>query len=279
MSLTSNEGCENISVLTESEVRRQLKGRDFKEYTEFRVLKGQIVTPSAKSFLLENNINLEYVDSLEEVVHEVKQAKEKVSGKPQSKEVPGKSQTKEEKNKYVTVFGAELMEKPEHMTHLYGNLLVFKDHKIIALRGKLDSLESKILETQIITHKLGDSKLTEDLGEVLKFVRWILRCEVMNEAVGEFKLLGMTPEELRERSHYPKKYYGIGHEPVEFSMGEAVVALNSCRTTIRETELLAYTAFKGEYGDVQRADIIKALNRLSSLFWIMIFKYRTGEYS
>ena len=56
MSLTSNEGCENMSVLTESEVRRQLKGRDFKEYTEFRVLKGQIVTPSAKSFLLENNI-------------------------------------------------------------------------------------------------------------------------------------------------------------------------------------------------------------------------------
>lgn len=259
-----------MSVLTESEVRRQLKGTDFKEYTEFRVLKGQIVTPSAKSFLSENNIKLKYVDSLEEVVHEVKKAKE---------EVPVKLQTIEEKNKYITVFGAELMEKPEHMTHLHGNLLVFKDHKVIALRGKLDSLESKILETQVITHKLGASKLTEDLEEILKFVRGLLRCEVVNEPVGEFKLLGMTPEELREKSHYPKKYYGIGHEPVAFSMGEAVVALNSCRTTIRETELLAYTAFKGEYGDVQRPDIIKALNRLSSLFWIMIFKYRTGEYS
>ncbi|WP_346937015.1 cobalamin adenosyltransferase [Clostridium sp.] len=262
-----------MSVLTESEVRRQLKGKDFKEYTEFRVLKGQIVTPSAKSFLSEHNINLEYVDSLEEVVHEVKKAKEV------KEEVPGKSQTKEEKSKYITVFGAELTEKPEHMTHLHGNLLVFKDHKVIALRGKLDSLESKILETQVVAHKLGASKLTEDLEEVLKFVRGILRCEVVNEPVGEFKLLGMTPEELRERSHYPKKYYGIGHEPVGFSMGEAVVALNSCRTTIRETELLAYTAFKGEYGDVQRPDIIKALNRLSSLLWIMIFKYRTGEYS
>lgn len=259
-----------MSVLTESEVRRQLKGTDFKEYTEFRVIKGQIVTPSAKSFLSENNIHLKYVDSLEEVVHEVKKAKE---------EVPVKLQTIEEKNKYITVFGAELMEKPEHMTHLHGNLLVFKDHKVIALRGKLDSLESKILETQVITHKLGASKLTEDLEEILKFVRGLLRCEVVNEPVGEFKLLGMTPEELREKSHYPKKYYGIGHEPVAFSMGEAVVALNSCRTTIRETELLAYTAFKGEYGDVQRPDIIKALNRLSSLFWIMIFKYRTGEYS
>jgi len=37
-----------MSVLTESEVRRQLKGKDFKEHTEFRVLKGQIVTPSSK---------------------------------------------------------------------------------------------------------------------------------------------------------------------------------------------------------------------------------------
>jgi|GEM_PF-6268570 len=67
-----------MSVLTESEVRRQLKGTDFKEYTEFRVLKGQIVTPSAKSFLSENNIKLKYVDSLEEVVHEVKKVKEEV---------------------------------------------------------------------------------------------------------------------------------------------------------------------------------------------------------
>ncbi|MEG2916273.1 MAG: cobalamin adenosyltransferase [Clostridium sp.] len=256
-----------MSVLTESEVRRQLKGKNFRDFTEFKVLKGQIVTPSAKSFLMENNINLEYVDSLEEVVKEVKT------------ELPVKSQMNQEKSKYITVFGAKLKEKPEHMTHLYGNLLVFKDHKIIALRGKLDSLESKILETQIITHRLGAKKLTEDLQEILTFVRWILRCEVLKEEVGEFKLLGMTPEELREKSHYPKKYYGIGHEPVEFSMGEAVVALNSCRTTIRETELLAYAAFKGEYGDVQRPDIIKSLNRLSSLFWIMIFKYRTGEYS
>ncbi|MEG1255883.1 cobalamin adenosyltransferase [Clostridium sp.] len=256
-----------MSVLTESEVRRQLKGKNFREFTEFKVLKGEIVTPSAKSFLSENNINLEYVDSLDEAVKEVK------------KEVPKKTQTNEEKIKYITVFGAELNEKPEHMTHLYGNLLVFKDHKIIALRGKLDSLESKILETQIITHRLGSTKLTEDLQEILTFVRWILRCEVLKEDVGEFKLLGMTPEELREKSHYPKKYYSIGHEPVEFSMGEAVVALNSCRTSIRETELLAYTAFKGEYGEVQRPDIIKSLNRLSSLFWIMIFKYRTGKYS
>lgn len=266
MSLTSNEGCDGMSVLTESELRRQLKGKDFKEFTEFKVLRGQIVTPSAKSFLMEHNINLEYVDSLEEVKKEV----------PKQVEVKDK---KEEKSKYVTVFGAELNEKPEHMTHVYGNLLVFKDHKIIEFRGKMDSLESKILETQIIAHKIGSEKLIADLQEILNFVRWVLRCEVLKQEVGEFNLLGMTPEELREKSHYPKKYYGIGHEPVEYSMGEAAVALNSCRTTIRETELVAYSAFKGEYGDVQRPDIIKALNRLSSLFWIMIFKYRTGEYS
>ncbi len=29
---------------------------------------------------------------------------------------------------------------------------------------------------------------------------------------------------------------------------------------------------------VEREDLIRALNRLSSVFWIMIFKVRTGKY-
>ncbi|MFH5796791.1 hypothetical protein ACHM2U_15430 [Clostridium perfringens] len=50
------------------------------------------------------------------------------------------------------------------------------------------------------------------------------------------------------------------------------------RTLTREVELAAYEAFKGEYGQVEREDLIKALNRLSSVFWIMIYKIRTNKY-
>ncbi|WP_027634024.1 ethanolamine utilization cobalamin adenosyltransferase [Clostridium hydrogeniformans] len=249
-----------MSLITESELRKRLKKDNLKELKELQVLKKDIVTPSAKSFLTEHNIELKYVDVIEE-----------------------KKDEKEEKviideYKYETIFGAHLKEKPEHMTHLKGNTLVFKDHNRILFRGKVDTLESKILETQILCNKLGEALVIKDLQEILDFVRRILRCEVLEEELLEFNLQGMTKEELREKSHYPEKYFGMSHFTPDYTMGEVVIALNSLRTLTREVELSALKAFKNEYGMVERVDIIRALNRLSSLFWIMMFKYRTMKY-
>lgn len=256
-----------MGVLTESEVRRKLGREDLKNIKEFNVTKGEIITPSAKSFLAEKNISINYVDKTNDLkkINEVKEVIKEV--------------TKEREYKYTTVFGAKLDEKPEHMTHLNGNILVFKDHKRIIFRGKIDSLESRIMETQILCNKNQMKKLVEDLQEILDFVRNIIRCEVLEEKLIDFSLQGMTSDELREKSHNPKKYFGIGHEMPDYSMGEIVVSLNSLRSLTREVELSGYEAFKGEYGQVSREDLIKALNRLSSVFWIMIFKVRTGKYN
>ncbi|MBQ7953992.1 MAG: cobalamin adenosyltransferase, partial [Clostridia bacterium] len=62
---------------------------------------------------------------------------------------------KTNEGKYSTVFGGVLTNKPEHMTHLRGNTLVFKDHPVIKYRGALDYLESKIICTQVIADKKG----------------------------------------------------------------------------------------------------------------------------
>ncbi|NFA60219.1 cobalamin adenosyltransferase [Clostridium sporogenes] len=249
-----------MSVITESEIRKRLKKENLKELKELQVLKKDIVTPSAKSFLTEHNIELKYVDAIEK-----------------------KQEKKEEKivspdYKYETIFGARLKEKPEYMTHLKGNILVFKDHSRIIFRGKIDALEAKILETQILCNKLGENLVVKDLQEILDFVRKILRCEVLEEEFVDFNLQGMTKEELREKSHYPEKYFGMPHFIPDYTMGEVVIALNILRTLTREVELSAFKAFKNEYGAVERVDIIRALNRLSSLFWIMMFKYRTMKY-
>lgn len=254
-----------MSVLTESSIRSLLGREDLKKLKKFKIKKGDIITPSAKSYLAEHSIELVYVEKDVE--------KEEVKEEVKIIEVQ-----KEKEYKYKTVFGAELEVKPEHMTHLVGNLLVFKDHKRIIFRGKIDSLEAKILEIQIICFKLGMNKLVDDLQEILEFVRKILRCEVLDEKLEDFNIQGMTKSELREKSHNPQKYFGIGHEMPKYDMGEVVVGLNSLRTKTREVELVAYEAFKGEYGAVTREDLITALNRLSSVFWIMIFKVRTGEY-
>ncbi len=72
------------------------------------------------------------------------------------------------------------------------------------MRGKIDSLESEILKVQILCQKLDMPKLVKELQEVLDFVRNIMRCEVLDEKLDDFKLLGLTPQELREQSHYPK---------------------------------------------------------------------------
>ena len=47
---------------------------------------------------------------------------------------------------------------------------------------------------------------------------------------------------------------------------------------MREVEIAAYTAFKDENGVPTRGDIARALNRLSSLFYVMMFRAKTGEY-
>ena len=168
--------------------------------------------------------------------------------------------------------------KPEYMTHLRGDTLVFKDHPRIALRGSIDALESEIILVQTRARELHFTKLYRDLEETIGAIRWLLRCEVSGEPVGEWTLLGLSPKELREHSHHPSQYYGMRHFLPTAEHGEMVAHLNHLRTKARETELAAYRAFKGEQGQVSREDILTAFNRLSSLYWIMMFRYLTGEY-
>lgn len=254
-----------MNAITENIVRQQLKSKGIKDDKVYWVYKNEILTPSAKSLLTENNIEIKYIRS--------------IRGKDIEKEDDNTVTDNIKDSRYETIFGIKVDEKPEYMTHLYGNILVFKDNKRIVFRGKLDSLEAKILEIQIICEKNKHNRLVDDLQEILQFVRTILKCEVLNEPLPQIVLQELTEDRLREMSHYPQKYFGIGHEAPHYTMGEVVVYLNSLRTYIRETELYAYKAFKDEYGKVEREDIIKSLNRLSSLLWIMIYKFRTGKYS
>ncbi len=154
-------------------------------------------------------------------------------------------------------------EKPEHMTHLRANILVEKDNPRIEFRGMIDYLESEIIRVQ-----LRHSRLKEDLQEVIRFIRHLLRCEVSGEAVGEFTLLGLDAAGLREHSHHTTKHYGVKHFLPSCEYGETVADLNLLRTLTRRVELAAYRALKND----NRNDIIKGLNRLSSLFWIMMVK-------
>lgn len=178
---------------------------------------------------------------------------------------------------YETLFGGTLTEKPEHMTHLRGNVLVFKDHPRIEFRGQIDLLEAELLLAQQTAHRDGFGEVVSALEEMLSFVRNLIRADVLGEPVGEFHLLGLTPEQLREQSHYPQKYFGQSHFMPSWEDSPTLLAVNKVRTIVRQTERAAYRAFRDENGTVTRDDIILALNRLSSLCWILEIRLKAGQ--
>lgn len=255
-----------MSVLTENELRKQLKNHEMKEY---EITKDVIITPSARQYLADKNIKLVIVDKKADNNKEVG----KIATTEATKEEDGKIFPK-----FVCMQGGFVEKKPEYMTQLYGNKLVPKNHRRIVLRGRLDSLQSKILEVQVLCTKLQAEAVAKDLEQILYFVRNILRAEVLEEPLDKFALLGMTEDDLREMSHNPKKYFNMDHFMPDYKMGEIVVALNAIRSNVREVEICAYNAFLNEDGEITRPDIMRYLNRLSSCLYIMMFKYLTGKY-
>lgn len=158
--------------------------------------------------------------------------------------------------------GAVFLKKPEHYTHLRGNVLVPKDHPVIAFRGAMDSLQAALLLAQLVC-----TGKRQALGEILGLARNIIRWEVLQEPAQVGKLCGLTEAQLRSHSHDPKTYYGIPHFMPEYTDGEAVLQLNVCRCAARQAELAAVRAF----GD-KRPDLLQALNRMSSALYILMIQ-------
>lgn len=263
-----------MALITEQDIRKMMSDGLLKEKGEFHMGKDTILTPSARAYLLERNISLIGRDMHSHEDSRTEGSKT-TTGKSDSLKM---KESHSDKADYETLFGVRLDYKPEHMTHLRGNLLVFKDHKRIILRGAIDSLESEIILAQIVSERLDKPKLTKELEEVIVFIRKLLRCELTGEAVGDFTLLGLNEKELREQSYHPSQYFGMRHFLPTYKHGEMTAYLNKLRTLARKTEIIAFKAFKAEDGTVTREDIIRAFNRLSSMFWIMMFKYLTGKY-
>lgn len=102
-------------------------------------------------------------------------------------------------HRYTTLTGAVYEEKPEEMTHLKSDVLVDKTHPRIAFRGAVDTLEAEILLAAHLAVQEQEKRLAENLSEILALVRRLIRCDVLDEPVGNFNLCGLSEGELRRR--------------------------------------------------------------------------------
>ena len=174
--------------------------------------------------------------------------------------------------RYHLLNGGYVEEKPEHLTHLHGDVLVPKNHPRIIFRGKMDTLEAELILCQ-----LADKALEVPVGEILGLARQIIRCEVLGQPLKWDTLCGLTEAEQRKRSHFPQEYYGQPHFMPSFEDGMVIARLNRARCAAREAELSAVEAFSDREGNLTRQDIPQTLNRMSSMLYLLMIQKIAGK--
>lgn len=166
--------------------------------------------------------------------------------------------------------GGFCQEKPEHMTHLNGEVLVPKTHPRIAFRGAMDMLEAELL---LCRQQTGETRLEE----ILALARELIRCDVLEEPVQDMPLCGLSQDELRLRSHLPQKYYGQPHFMPAPGDSQTVLLLNRVRCLARSAELQAVRAFSDRDGIPTRVDILRAMNRMSSMLYLLMIEHKAKK--
>ena len=259
-----------MKPITESALRFELRNSQPEVY---HVPAGCMLTPAAREYLQQRKIK---------IAKEGETVKEN-GPRMVATDVPpvpqAAVQTEQAKPKYVDYeTGAYYITKPEHMTQLFGNKLVTKNHPRILFRGKLDSLQALVVLDQVLIGENGNEKLVADLDNILGILREIMRCDVLDEVYTNDIIIGLTHAELRERSHNPQKFFNIKQMVLpDRTMGKDYALLNQLRTAVRETEAAAAEAFRCG-SQFTRGDIIEELNRLSSAIHIMMCMYLAGQY-
>ena len=218
----------------ETAVRANLRNREGKRV--FFLGKEDRLTPSARDYL--NRERIEILPATQ--------------ARPQRYRLPG---------------GGYTEEKPEHMTHLNGELLVPKTHPRIRFRGAMDTLEAELL------------LCGPQVEEILNLARRLIRCDVLEEPVGAVTLYGMDEATQRKHSHFPQDYYGQPHFMPDFGDSKHLLQLNRCRCAARAAELAATDAFTDRDGIPTRPDLLQALNRMSSMLYILMIREKAGNHT
>ena len=197
----------------------------------FEIEKGTLLTPSAKQFLNEKGIELV-----------IKGEKSTVSTKSEEDNVEAEEKIFYEKPKYVGKNGECYFEKPEHMTVVDGNVLISKNSKLIALRGKIETFLAEVLLTgKEIGLTSNNDKLIRDIEIIIKFIQNIMVAEKLDKILENQTFFdSKSIKDIKEIIENPKEYFKKGHL-LEISLNSdlTIHKLNKLRFLARKLEIQA----------------------------------------
>jgi ethanolamine utilization protein EutL len=179
--------------------------------------------------------------------------------------------------------GERFATKPDHLTHLLDDAsLVRKTHPRIVARGKLDLLQSAILDAQVTADAESARTLVGELGELLELSRALVGAEVTGKPAPAVRLFGLGDDELRDATHHTHELFGVPFMYPDVRQGPVVAKLGLARAVAREAEVAITVAFPAETGGATappaRADLAHVLNRISSALYLCACKYVAGRY-
>ncbi len=258
-----------MKIITEIDLRAEYKNNQFKSFV---LNPGDKLTPAALQFLNERRIEIQDNSRLSE-------NRSQNTRDVTAKKFDIKNGAAPKEGYLCLPSGKSVKDKPEHFTHLRGTLLVSKSNPVIKFRGQLDLLEANFITCINQVNFLGYKEMAEDLNEIFLYLQEIMRAEVLNKPLPFIEFKGWSDTDVREYSHYPDKYFGVKHVLPSPKFGMLYGEINKLRAMTRQLEIAAVEAFCHEEEDqCERIDITMALNRLSSLVYIIICKFIGGHY-
>jgi ethanolamine utilization cobalamin adenosyltransferase len=165
--------------------------------------------------------------------------------------------------------------KPDHMTQLDAGRLAAKTHPRIKLRGRLDTLHALIMLVAAEARRYQLPRLAEHLDTLAAYCREIQSAEYHGRTAQPLAVAGKSEDEIHEISHWPDKYLGIAHLTPGPDDHAILHWMNYVRTKTREAEVAALET----YPPPERADLSRALNRLSSTVYYLELLFEAGNLS
>lgn len=173
------------------------------------------------------------------------------------------------------VCGQAVKHKPDHLTQLDAHSFAPKTHPRIKVRGQLDTLNALLMLVAAEARRFQLPRLAAGLDTLAAYAREIQAAEYHARPVQALSVLGHSEDQIHQISHWPEKLAGVAHLTPGPHDHAIMHWLNYARAATREVEISVLEAYPAP----ERADLARAVNRLSSAVYVLAVWFQAGRLS